>query len=331
MLSQNPDLAVRKIVAVIPAYNEERFIASVVFLAKKHAHTVIVVDDGSSDRTPDLAAQAGALVVSIPHAGKAAAMTAGFRQALTVIPDVVVTLDGDAQHDPAEIPAVAAPVIQGVADVVIGSRFMEKHSVIPAWRQVGQHALTAATNLASGVRLTDSQSGYRAFSPLALETLRLTSPGLSVESEMQLQLSRSALRVLEVGVGVQYLDPPKRNPVTHGVQILDTLITIVARRHPLLVFGFPGVAFAAIGLLAGLEVLRVMSTDHVLMIGTALFGAVMGIGGLFLGLTGVILNTVESVVVRVKKDIAEAMTQPRREPSLTTPERMVARDGERRL
>ncbi len=141
------------IVAVIPSFNEERFIASVVIKARHYATYVIVVDDGSDDRTAELAGLAGARVVSLPqNMGKAEALNAGFRAARELNPDAVVCLDGDAQHEPAEIPDPVGPVLRGEADVVIGSRFLGKRSDIPVWRQVGQHTLTAFTNLMAASR-----------------------------------------------------------------------------------------------------------------------------------------------------------------------------------
>ncbi len=291
------------IVVVIPAYNEERFIASVVFLAREQAQYVLVIDDGSTDRTALLAEEAGADVISIPHGGKAAALTAGFQQAMTLRPSVMVMMDGDAQHDPAEIPTLAAPIIANQADVVVGSRFLNTRSRIPGWRKIGQHALTWATNIASGTRVTDSQSGYRAFSPHAVSHLKLSSMGLGVESEMQMQWRHAHLRVLEVGISVQYKDKMKRNPFTHGIRVVDTILKAAAQHHPLLVFGAPGLLSSAVGLTAGWIVLNTMMVRHVLLTGTAITGTVFGIGGLVLTITAIILHSLESVVSRIKMDI----------------------------
>lgn len=300
-LPESPSIP--EVVVVIPAFNEERFIASVVFLARQEARHVLVIDDGSTDRTARLAEEAGATVLSIPHAGKATALSVGFRQALLLHPAVIVTLDADAQHDPAEIPAVIGPILEDRADIVIGSRFMDKSSSIPGWRKIGQHTLTWVTNAASGVKISDSQSGYRAFSPQAAATLRLTSAGLSVESEMQMQWKRAHLRITEVGVSVQYQDKMKRNPVTHGLRVLDTILGVVAQHHPLLVFGLPGVLASGFGLVAGWTVLQMMMMHHVLLLGTAIVGTIFGIGGLVLIITAVILHSLESVVTRIKTDI----------------------------
>jgi glycosyltransferase involved in cell wall biosynthesis len=124
-----------------------------------------------------LAESAGAEVLRMPsNAGKGAALNMGFARARALRPQVVVMLDGDAQHDPAEIPHLVRPVLDGVADVVVGSRFLDIRSEIPRWRQLGQHTLNLMTNKASGVTISDSQSGYRAFRPAALDALRWSMP-----------------------------------------------------------------------------------------------------------------------------------------------------------
>ncbi len=305
MISSHSELdPSHNIVAIIPAYNEERFIASVVFLTRQYASHVIVVDDGSADHTAELAREAGAHVIIIPHGGKAAALSAGFLHAQSLKASVVVTLDGDAQHDPSDIPYIIAPVLDGTADVVVGSRFLDRQSQIPKWRQVGQHALTVVTNVVSGVPLTDSQSGFRAFSNHAIASLRLKSHNLSVESEMQFQMHAHALKVAEVGISVQYLDKMKRNPVQHGIQILDTIMGIVAHRHPLRIFGVTGVLLASIGLVTEWTVLRAIDVQHVLLMGHAISGAFLMLSGLLLAITGIILHSLESMVSRLQQEMS---------------------------
>lgn len=294
------------IVAIIPALNEERFIGSVVLVARQYADIVVVVDDGSHDRTAVLAEAAGARVVHLTQqSGKGHAMNAGFQYARRYRPAVCVVLDADAQHDPAEIPALAEPILSGKADVVVGSRFLGVHSRIPWWRQMGQHALTAATNVASGLYLTDSQTGYRAFSPNAVDALKFRSEGLSVESEMQFQLMQKRLRVVEVPVHVQYLDGNKRNPVVHGLRVVDTIIGLVARKRPLLFFGLPGLCLAVAGLYVGLLALRLSTELHSVPVGTAMLSTLLLLFGLVLGATGTILNTMESFSSRLSEEIGQ--------------------------
>ena len=173
---------------VVPAYNEGLVIGSVVLQARKHADRVIVVDDGSSDRTAETARLAGADVIRFEeNGGKARAMMAGFARARELGYEAVVMLDGDGQHDPEEIPAVAAPVLAGVADLVIGSRFLDVKANIPAYRRAGQTVLNGFTNLSvdgGTFATTDSQSGFRALSRRALENLTFASEGYSIESDM---------------------------------------------------------------------------------------------------------------------------------------------------
>src|SRR5919202_3956184 len=149
-------------------------------------------------------------------------------------------LDGDGQHCAEDIPQVLAPVLDGVADVVVGSRFLEVKSDIPAYRQVGQHGLTLVTNLASGVRISDSQSGFRAFSPLALDALSFSQGGFSIESEMQFLVREHKLRLVEAPIKVIYAEKAKRNPVHHGMQVINGIMRLVGQIRPLLYFGLPG-------------------------------------------------------------------------------------------
>src|SRR5690349_4093402 len=173
-------------VALIPAYNEARFIGSLVLAALAHVDLALVVDDGSSDRTAEIARRAGATVFRhSQNQGKAAAVNTGFLYMRQLKAAGVVMLDGDGQHTADDIPRVLEPILAGEADIVVGSRFLDVKSDIPLYRQVGQHGLTLATNLTSGVRVSDSQSGYRAFSSRAIEKLWFGQGGFSIESEMQ--------------------------------------------------------------------------------------------------------------------------------------------------
>lgn len=297
-----------RIAVVIPAFNEERFIASVVLQTLPYAEQVIVVDDGSSDRTADLAEAAGATVVrQAINQGKAAALNAGFEVAQMLGPRAVVCLDGDAQHEPDEIPHLIRPIVDGDADVVVGSRFLATKSDIPAWRKVGQHTLTVLTNGMSGTKLSDSQSGYRAFSPTALQTLRFTSQGLSVESEMQFLFEPAGLRVAEVPISVRYQDGNKRNPFVHGLEVVDAMISLVARRRPLLFFSVPGALLALAGTGLGLRVAFSFSQTGTLMVGMAILTTLLVVIGLLLGVTGVILHSVGHLVERVRDEVQVAV------------------------
>ncbi len=281
-------------VALIPAHNEERFIGSVVLKARRYVDIVIVVDDGSDDETAELAEAAGAVVIRQDNKGKAGAINTGLEQARTLNASALVLLDGDGQHDPSDIPALLHPILEGSADMVVGSRFMGVESDIPRWRVAGQHALTAATNLASGVTLTDSQNGFRALSPRALQNLKFRTSGFSVESEMQFLIKQYDLAVDEVPISVNYDEGPKRNPVPQGIQVLNGILRMVGQNRPLFFFGTPGALILAIGLYLAVDVVDRYSLYSQLAVGRAIMSMTLCIGGLLTIFTGVILHTIRA-------------------------------------
>ncbi len=250
-------------VVLIPAYNEERFIGSLVIQARQYAATVIVVDDGSKDDTALIAREAGAeLVQHETNRGKASALNSGFfyiRRMTKAIKDkhlAVIILDGDSQHSCSDIPAMTAPILAGEADIVIGSRFLQVKSRIPRWRIFGQHALTAVTNLSSGFNVTDSQSGFRSFSRQALNALDFESEGFSVESEMQFLAREKQLRLVEVPIHALYEEPAKRNPVRHGIDVLNGILKFTGQYRPLMFFSVPGVTLLLVGVAWGVVVVN---------------------------------------------------------------------------
>src|SRR5258708_26017019 len=259
------------ILALIPAYDEDRFIASVVLKARRFVDEVIVVDDGSSDETVSLAEASGAGVLRQQfNQGKAAAINAGIDLARQLDAAAVVLLDGDGQHSPADIPALLKPILDGQADIVVGSRFMGVESNTPGWRIFGQRALTVATNFASGVALSDSQNGFRALSHHAINRFNFKTRGFSVESEMQFLIKNHELTVREVPVAVNYDEKPKRNPVTHGLQVINGILRMIGQHRPLFFFGVPGTLMLFLGVLLGFGVVDSYGRYDKLALGTPL-------------------------------------------------------------
>jgi glycosyltransferase involved in cell wall biosynthesis len=300
----------RNCVAVIPAHNEDRFIASVVLKTLHHASLVIVVDDGSTDQTAFLAHQAGALVIkSDINLGKAKAINLGFIEALKHNPEVIVCLDGDSQHEPAEIPDLIQPILNGEADIVVGSRFLNSSDNTPNWRKFGQWLFTKITNAASKVKITDSQSGFRAFSVGAVRSLRFSSSSLGFESEMQILLNDHQYRVTEVPITVHYIDGNKRSPFSHGLQVIDTIMGLIARRRPLAFFSLPGVVIASIGVFFGINVLHEIITQKTIAFGTALVASSFLVIGVLLFATGVILNSLGSFFQKTEEKIIQTIQQ----------------------
>lgn len=290
------------VVAVVPAYNEERFIGSVVLKAALFAQAVVVVDDGSSDATATVARAAGAIVIR--HAvnqGKGVALTTGFRSARELNPDVVVTLDADGQHVPEEIDLVVTPVLAGDSDIVVGSRYLEYTSNVPQHRVWGHRFFNAVTRSVSGLDVTDSQSGFRAFSPRALACLIFSSNSFSVESEMQLLAREHRLRVSEVPITIHYHDKPKRPVWAQGLSVLHGIMQLTGQYRPLLFFGLPGLIFLIIGLVSGLWVVDTYRTNQTLPIGYTVFtGLITTIAALTL-YTGIILHSIRGILLNLVK------------------------------
>lgn len=297
------------VVALIPAYNEERFIGSLVIAVRAYVDLVVVVDDGSRDRTVEIAQKAGAIVVrQYPNQGKAATVNTGFSYVRQLRPSAVVMLDGDGQHSADDIPRVLEPVLSGRTDIVVGSRFLEVKSDIPAYRQVGQHGLTIATNLASGVWIGDSQSGFRAFSAEALDQLNFSQGGFSLESEMQFLVRDHKLRIAEVPISVIYAERAKRNPVRHGVQVLNGVLRLVGQSRPLLFFGASGVLLFTLGSLLGIYIVDSYARTSELAIGYALLTLLLCVVGVILSFAGVMLHSMRGMLLDLRRSLVSRLT-----------------------
>jgi glycosyltransferase involved in cell wall biosynthesis len=296
------DLRGRNVVVIIPAYNEERFIGSVVLKTRRLADIVLVVDDGSQDATAELAAAAGAQVVSHDeNRGKGAALNTAFCRARDLRPEAVVMLDADGQHSPEELARVVEPVINGRADVVVGSRYLQPRSSVPRHRIWGHWAFNLVTRLASGVPASDSQSGYRAFSPRALEAISFSSQGFSVESEMQFLAHQYGLRFAEVPITIQYLDKPKRSVLGQGLSVLNGVLRLTGQYRPLLFFGVPGLLLILGGMAWGMWVVDIFNRTKQLAVGYALISVLLSLLGLVMLSTGFTLHSIRGLLLDLLK------------------------------
>jgi len=291
------------IVAIVPAYNEEIAIGSMVVHIRQYVDIVIVVDDGSTDNTAFIARAAGAEVITLgKNQGKAAAMMKGFQRARELNPMVTVMLDGDGQHNPPEIPALIKPILEGKADLVIGSRFLINGNNIPRYRQLGQKTLNLATQAGAGFASTDSQSGFRAISRKGLRQLTFNSEGYNLESDMITHFVEKELAITEVPITVKYDVPNKhkKNPVEHGVDIFSHLVGIIGYKRPLLSFGIPGLVLVTFGIIIGSWAFATYYASHMLPFGPSLISGIAIMAGLLLITCAFILNSLVQIVKKEK-------------------------------
>ena len=209
----------------IPAFNVEKNIAKVVIHAKEHCSQVVVCDDGSSDETARIAESLGCLVLRHgTNLGYGAAIRTLIDRARSEGADVLVTIDGDGQHNPKEIGSLVEPIIVGTADVVIGTRFGENgiRKDVPKFRKFGIRTITRVVDTLSDSTVTDAQSGFRAYSKRALSTIRPGEQGMGASTEILLMAKDSGLTIVEVPTTVRYSDDSKStlNPVYHFTDVV---------------------------------------------------------------------------------------------------------------
>jgi glycosyltransferase involved in cell wall biosynthesis len=217
-----------KTIAVIPCLNEAAFISAIVSKALKHVDLVFVVDDGSSDRTADVAGQAGAVVIRHDkRRGAGAATRTGFQAALKEGANIVVTLDGDNQHDAAEIPTVIGPLLRGAADLSIGSRFFRPTTNMPPYRNLGIDIITWLYNVGSKAKISDSQSCFRSYSRRLLEQVDITRDDFGFSIEVLVKARKMGLKIVEVPVSCYYhSESSTLDPITHGLGVAWSVIQL---------------------------------------------------------------------------------------------------------
>jgi glycosyltransferase involved in cell wall biosynthesis len=295
----------RFVVVGVPAFNEERTIAKVVLGAQKYADRVLVCDDGSTDMTGEIAEKLGAEVIRHGrNLGYGAAIGSLFRRARELGADVLVTLDGDGQHNPAEIPRVVKPIVDGLADVVIGSRFVDKRfaSIMPWYRRAGIRFITKLANSSAMHEVKDAQSGFRAYSRDALEKLSLTEDGMGVSVEILHNADKCGLKVVEVSASCKYgggAGRSSRNPFRHGVEVVMSIVRLVVEERPLLCLGLPGMAFLLVGAFFGAWMLNVYALEHRIETNIALASISFILIGLFAMFTAVTLYAISRLAQRV--------------------------------
>jgi glycosyltransferase involved in cell wall biosynthesis len=295
------------VVVGIPAFNEEQTIARVVLDAQRFADKVIVCDDGSTDHTGRIAKCLGAEVLRHEeNRGYGASVKSLFERAHYLDADVFVTLDADGQHEPKEIPSVIKPVLDGSADIVIGSRFIDKNGTVemPLYRQLGAKLITKMVNGSAKNGVTDSQSGFRAYSGSALDKLNFFEEGMGASVEILLRASKTNLRIVEVPSTCRYNtgdETSSENALTHGIGVMWSLMRLVVEERPLLMLGIPSLVFLLTGVGFVSWMLQNYTITHLIQTNIALASMGFLLIGFFLLSTAITLYAISRVSDKLNK------------------------------
>ena len=238
-----------KITIGIPAYNEEKNIASIITKLKNITDSIIVCDDGSSDMTSEISKNLGAIVISHKkNMGYGAAIRTIFQKSVELDSDILVTFDADGQHRIDDVNKILQPLENNEADIVIGSRFLDNESKVPNYRKIGIKVITQVTNASLKKKLTDSQSGFRAYNKQALTQISPSEMGMGISTEILIKASSKGLRIAEIPITILYHDDAStHNPVSHGTSVLVSTIKFTSIEHPLKFYGIPSIIFLIIG------------------------------------------------------------------------------------
>ena len=287
-----------KITIGIPAYNEEKNIAKIITKLKKITDSIIVCDDGSSDMTSEIAKNLGVIVISHKkNMGYGAAIRTIFEKSAEIGSDILVTFDADGQHRVEDVSRVLRPLENSEADIVIGSRFLGKQSNVPNYRKLGIKVITQVTNSSIKTKLTDSQSGFRAYSKQVLSKISLSEIGMGISTEILIKASSGGLRITEVPITILYSgNTSTHNPVSHGTSVLFSTIKFTSIEHPLKFYGIPSVIFLTIGMIFTSLAVQYYVDVGRLNTDLTLIGAGTILVGIILLISAILLYSLVSVV-----------------------------------
>ena len=288
------------IMAIIPAYNESQNIKRITAETSKYVNMVIVVDDGSHDNTAELAISVNAKVVrNRQNMGKGTALKRGVVECLKYNPDIIITLDADGQHDPAEIPKLIEPIKNGKADIVIGSRYEKSISEIPMIRGLGLSFINIISRSLMKSTIKDSQSGFRAYAKSVLSMLSsYSSTGYGVETEQLATAELYGFHIIEVPITIRYRgleNTSKKNSILVGMNIISTIFRIVVERRPLLFFGLAGIILIGAAVITTSELLLLFNETRYFSIPIALITLGLALLGTLLLLMSFVFHTLKRI------------------------------------
>ena len=222
--------------------------------------------------------------------GKGAALKTLFIKAKELGADIVITIDGDGQFLPEEIPKLIEPIKTNNFDIVIGNRFLDKHEM-PVYRKAVNKILDKFTKLAANLPFEDTQSGFRSYSKNAIEKISFFTNGFGVDSEILVDAVNKKLKVTEENITVIYNTGEKtstKNPISHSMGVIASIIELIAINHPLRYLGIPGLIFLIIGIVYSIVVIALFNDTRYFSIPSTL----LALGSLVIGLMLLLMSVV---------------------------------------
>jgi glycosyltransferase involved in cell wall biosynthesis len=302
-----PEVAATDVMAGIPAYNEAATIGDVVREAEQYVDEVVVVDDGSTDGTADAALNAGATVVRHEsNRGYGGALKTLFREGDDRGVDHLVVLDGDSQHDPKDIPRLLDAQRESGAGIIIGNRFdSDATTEMPRYRRFGLGVINAMVNLSMGnfrreSRIRDAQSGFRAYDRPAIAALSEQSERLgdrmNASVDILYRAREEGLETVEVGTTIDYevTNASSRNPVSHGMNVVNHILKTLEQKQPITVLGVPGFLVALVGIGLGYWTVSDYLTTGSFSLAVALVSAVLVLSGTLSAFTSAVLHSLNA-------------------------------------
>ena len=278
--------------------------------AANHPDDEKAIDEAGDMRHPaaEIAERLGAVVVRHEkNFGYGAALHSLFKRANELNADLLITLDSDGQHDPAEVPTLIQPIEDGLADVVLGSRFLDKHGTadMPTYRQLGVKVITKLSNVSHKNGVSDAQSGFRAYSKNTVAHLQgISENGMSASIELLRTINKSKLKLCEVPISCKYsgsigVKTSTKNPLTHGVELVMSLVKLIVEERPIKFLGIPGILSLVLGTLFGVWMLNLYSIEHHIVTNIALGSIAFLFLGFFMISTSITLYAISRMSTKL--------------------------------
>ena len=283
------------ILVCIPAFNEGKVIDKVIKDCLKFSNEVVVCDDGSMDNTYEVADSAGADVIRHEkNIGKGESLRSLFKFARHSNHDIIVTIDGDGQFLPEEIPKLVKNIEENKSDIVVGYRFNNTRDM-PEYRKFGNKMLDRMTNMVEELSVRDTQSGFRAYSKKVIENIDFKMKGFGSDAEILIDATKKGFRISEEKITVIYDTGAKtstKNPISHTGEVISSLLEITAIRSPLKFIGIPGIILMFVGIYFIINVAITFNDIEYFSIPFTLIGATCLALGLILFLMSILLFSV---------------------------------------